>query len=118
MKTRLSVRLGDDIDAALNAALQEAGLGPRKRSAWVTEALKKLLALGVDQILADNILTGRALGASSDGGETRVRTFVLDDDLYLALVDMVARIRQRDPFLPSPQSALIRAAILERLSSR
>lgn len=116
MKTRLSIRLGDDIDMALNEALQKAGLSSRKRSAWVSEALTELLSRGVDGILAGNVLTGRALGSSGQSGAAKVRTFVLDDDLYLALVDMIARIRQRDPFLPSPQSALLRAAILERLA--
>ena len=96
--------------------LQKAGLGSRKRSAWVSEALTELLSRGVEGILADNVLTGRALGPSGDSGAAKARTFVLDDDLYLALVDAVARIRQRDPYLPAPQSALIRAAILERLA--
>lgn len=118
MKTRISVRLGDDLDAALNAALAAEGLSQRKRSAWVSEALSDVLAQGVDRILADNVLTGRALGPGGEGGTARARTFVLDDDLYLALVDAVARIRQQDPFLPAPQSALIRAAILGRVAER
>lgn len=115
MKTRISARLGDDIDDALNEALAKKGLSSRKRSAWVSEALRELLARGVDSILAENILIGRALGTSEATGVTKAKTFVFDDDLYLALVDAVARIRQRDPYLPAAQSTLIRAAILERL---
>ena len=115
MKTRISARLGDDIDDALNETLVKAGQSSRKRSAWVSEALRGLLARGVDTILAENILVGRALGTSETKGVAKARTFVFDDDLYLALVDAVARIRQRDPYLPAAQSTLIRAAILQRL---
>ena len=115
-KVMVSVRLADWLFQAMEEAMRSEGWSLRRKSLWVSDALNELLDRGVAQLLADGVLSGHSL--DSGGKEGRVRTFRLDDDLHLRLVSAVAEIRQRDPYLPAPQSALIRAAILGRLKGR
>lgn len=114
-KAKIPVTLPGELEQAMREAMAKEGVSPRKKSRWVAEALMDLVTLGAQQILAENILTGRCLDAGGGGKNSRVHVLSFNDDEQLALVSLIGELRQHDPYLPASQSALIRAAILRRI---
>jgi len=116
VKAKVTVRMSDVLYRGIDEALREEGLSIRAKSRWVAQALEALLDRGIDTLISEGVLSGPCLTPGKEA--SRPRTFTLEEDLYLRLVSAVGDIRMRDPYLPSPQSALVRAAILERLKGR
>ncbi|RMG35822.1 MAG: hypothetical protein D6720_06295 [Gammaproteobacteria bacterium] len=115
-KAKVPVTLPGELEQAMREAMAKEGVSPRKKSRWVAEALRDFMAQGAESILENDVLTGRCLDAGGGGDNSRVHVLSLDEDDHLALVSLIGELRQRDPYLPATQSALIRAAILDRLA--
>jgi len=114
LRTTTSVRVPFALSRQIQDTMAREGISPRKQSRWISDALEYIVKMGATEITERHLLAGYALNA---GGNTSVTLPVtLDDDLNLALISLIAEIRQADPFSNVSKSALIRAAILQRFS--
>jgi len=109
----IAVTLPQSLSDAIKDAMTKENISLRKKSRWIAEALDQLIRMGSRYILEHDILSGRCLDAG--GPQAKVHTLTFDEDLHLALISLIAELRQSDPFINASQSVLVRTAILRRL---
>jgi hypothetical protein len=108
-KIKTTYRLPQDLREKLLLAVRE-DYGIKQKSRWVGEAIQQLL-------LNDIGLASVGLGEVHDQQDSS-EVLLLDEATYLALETGMTTIRRQDPLYEGVQSAVIRAAIRNRLKTR
>lgn len=108
-KIKTTYRLSSDLKIRMNAAVKD-DYGVKKKSLWINEAISQLL---------DNDIGLSCVGLGEHYEvQDKSDVLLLDEKAYQALETAMTVIRRQDPLYEGVQSAVIRAAIRNRLSKK
>jgi|GEM_PF-2434573 len=109
----VSVRMAAELVATIKQALEDNGLGIRKRSAWISDAIGLLDSEFSTIDIQDKILFLNQ--AQSIKGEGSALPITLSDDACLRLSQMRLFCEQHAPEIKDSQSRIIHLAITLKL---